>query len=171
VKRWAEFEFLPGTFDALAAIRAAGLRLAVVTNQSSVGRGLLTSRRLQELHRRMLVLCAANGGAIEGVFACEHAPWDGCPCRKPRPGLLLRAIAALGERREHCVYIGDAPEDLLAARAAGVAFMLVRTGRGEETVRHPAYREAPPFFVGRNLSDAARAAVRRLAGDIEAVAA
>ncbi|MEX1254306.1 MAG: HAD-IIIA family hydrolase [Dehalococcoidia bacterium] len=171
VKRWDEFEFLPGALEALATMRAAGLRLAVVTNQSAVGRGLLASHRLREIHRRMLVLCAANGGAIEGVFACEHAPWAGCGCRKPQPGLLRRATAALGEPPERCVFIGDAPEDLLAARAARVPFVLVRTGRGEETLRHAAYRETPPLYVARSLTDAASAVRSRFAARTEPVAA
>ena len=171
VKRWEEFEFLPGAIEALATMRDAGLRLAVVTNQSAVGRGLLASHRLREIHRRMLVLCAANGGAIEGVFACEHAPGEGCRCRKPQAGLLLRAMAALGEPPERCVFIGDAPEDLLAARAAGVPFVLVRTGRGDEALRHPAYRETPPLYVARSLIDAASAVRSRFAIRIEALAA
>ncbi len=151
VTRWEDFCLLPGALRALAALQSAGLRLAVVTNQSMVGRGFVAARALDEIHGRMLALCTASGVAIEGVFVCPHAPWEGCDCRKPRPGLLRRALAALGEPPDACVAIGDSVEDLLAARAANVPFVLVRTGRGEVTRRHPACQEHPPLFVARDL--------------------
>lgn len=157
VTRWEEFRFLPRSLQALAALRGLGLRLAVVTNQSAVGRGLLAPDALHEIHRRMVASCARGGAAIEGVFACPHAPWDGCDCRKPRPGLLLRALAALGEPAEECVAIGDGVEDLLAARAAGVPFVLVRTGRGEETLRHPEFQAHRPVLVAHDLWEACQA--------------
>ena len=157
VRRWEEFRFLPRSLSALAALGRLGLRLAVVTNQSAVGRGLLAPDTLDEIHRRMLAHCARSGAAIQGVFACPHAPWDGCRCRKPRPGLLFEAMAALGEPPERCVVIGDSHEDLRAAEAAGVSFVLVRTGRGEETLRHSDCRTRPPLFVARDLWEACQA--------------
>ena len=135
VTRWEDFRFLPGALEALAALRRLGLRLAVVTNQSAVGRGLIEPGVLDGIHRRMLAACAQRGVVIEAVFVCPHAPGDGCDCRKPRPGLLARAMAALGEPPERCLAIGDGHEDLLAASEAGVPFVLVRTGRGVETAR------------------------------------
>ena len=157
VTRWEEFRFLPGALDGLTALQRLGLRLAVVTNQSAVGRGLLSARTLEEIHRRMLAHCDVQGVTIEGIFVCPHAPWEGCDCRKPRPGLLWEAMAALGEPPERCVAIGDGHEDLLAARAAAVPFVLVRSGRGEETLRHRAFREYPPLFVAQDLWAAALA--------------
>ena len=135
VPRWEDFRFLPRALDALAALQQLGLRLAVVTNQSAVGRGLLEPEALDDIHRRMLAACARNGIVIEAVFVCPHAPWDGCACRKPRPGLLLQAMAALREPPERCLAVGDGYEDLLAADEAGVPFVLVRTGRGRDTAR------------------------------------
>ena len=151
VTRWGEFRFLPRALEALAALQRLGLQLAVVTNQSAVGRGLLAPETLDEIHRRMLERCARGGASIAGVFACPHAPWEGCDCRKPRPGLLVRAMAALGEPPERCVLIGDSDEDLLAAKAAGVPFVLVRTGRGEAALRHPSFRDHPPLLVADDL--------------------
>ena len=151
VTRWEEFRFLPRALDALAALGRLGLRLAVVTNQSAVGRGLMTREDLDEIHRRMIARCAWRGAAIDGVFVCPHLPWQGCGCRKPKPGLLLQALAALGEPPERCVAVGDSADDLLAAKAAGVPFVLVRTGHGEETLRHPSCRQHPPLLVARDL--------------------
>src|SRR3990172_3360515 len=94
VTRWADFRFLPRSLEGLAALRR--LRLAVVTHQSVVGRGLLARQTLEDIPRRMLAPCARGGITIDGVLTCPHTPWDGCDCRKPQPGLLLRAMAALG---------------------------------------------------------------------------
>ena len=157
VTRWRDFCFLPRSLEAMAALRSLGLRLAVVTNQSAVGRGLLSPRMLAEIHGRMQAECASKGAAIEAVFACPHAPWDGCDCRKPRPGLLLRAMAALDEPPEACVAIGDSLGDLRAAEAAGVPFVLVRTGHGEQTLRSLDPREHAKLVVARDLWEAHQA--------------
>src|SRR3990172_3895841 len=108
VTRWEEFQFLPRALAAIANLRRHAV--AVVTNQSAVGRGLLAPDTLAAIHRRMLTHCARHGAIIDGIFACSHAPWDGCGCRKPRPELLLRAMRTLNEPPEHCVAIGDGHE-------------------------------------------------------------
>lgn len=156
VLSWEEFRFLPGALGALAALGQMGLRLAIVTNQSAVGRGLLAEHELAAIHQQMLDRCVRGGARIEGVFVCPHTPWEGCGCRKPRPGLFKRALEVLNERPERCVAVGDSITDLRAAAAADVPFVLVRTGRGEETLRHPACQTYPPVFVGRDLWDVAR---------------
>jgi D-glycero-D-manno-heptose 1,7-bisphosphate phosphatase len=157
VTRWDEFRFLPAALEGLLALRRAGFRLAVVTNQSAVGRGLMSRSALDKIHDRMLARCADADVTIEAVFACPHAPWHGCTCRKPAPGLLRAAMSALGEPPEECVAIGDSEADLLAAHAASVPFVLVRTGHGEETFWREACRRSPPLFVARDLRDAAAA--------------
>ena len=134
VTSWDEFRFLPRALAALAAMRQAGFRVAVVTNQSAVGRGLMAPETLEHIHLQMLDRCRNAGGAIEAVFACVHTPWDACACRKPRPGMIINAIKSLRERPETCVVVGDSASDLRAARTAGVPFILVRTGQGEETL-------------------------------------
>lgn len=162
VTRWGEFSFLPGSLEALAALQVLGMRLAVVTNQPAVGRGLMTADALDEIHRRMRTRCALAGATIEAVFACPHAGGDGCACRKPKPGLLLAALAALNEPPERCTMIGDSIEDMDAARAAGLPFILVRTGRGRETLARLGNRPALPFVVD-DLWEAAQAVQARYA--------
>jgi len=156
VRSWTDFRFLPNALEALAAFGQMGLRLAIVTNQSAVGRGLLAGHELTAIHQQMLDHCVRSGAAIERVFVCPHAPSEGCSCRKPEPGLFTQALAALNERAERCIAVGDSIDDLRAAVAAGVSFVLVRTGRGEETLRHPMCQRYPPVFVGRDLWDVAR---------------
>jgi D-glycero-D-manno-heptose 1,7-bisphosphate phosphatase len=134
VRSWEQFRFLPRALEALAAMSRAGLRLAVVTNQSVVGRGIVPATTLGRIHQRMLDRCARAGARIDGVFACHHAPSAACACRKPEPGLLLQAMAALGEQPSGCLVIGDGSVDVDAALAAGVPCIVVRTGRGRETL-------------------------------------
>jgi D-glycero-D-manno-heptose 1,7-bisphosphate phosphatase len=154
VTSWERFAFLPRSLEALAGMQALGLRVAVVTNQSAVGRGLMTRSALDDIHQRMLARCREAGAAIDAVFACLHAPWDGCACRKPRPGLLLHALAALNEQPKDSILVGDSPEDLRAAHAAGVPFVLVRTGRGEETLARAGADGHRPALVAGDLWDA-----------------
>lgn len=126
---------VPGARAALARLRAAGIRLAVVTNQSGVGRGLLSHRAVREVGERVEQLV----GPIGPWLVCPHAPEDGCRCRKPRPGLVLAAAHALGVRPEECVVIGDVGADVEAARAAGARAILVPT----QTTRRAEVAAAP----------------------------
>ena len=127
IKSVAEWKPLPGSLEAIARLSRAGWRLAVVSNQSGIGRGLFTAATLDRINAHMLDAVAAAGGRIDGVYVCPHRPDQGCDCRKPEPGLLLRAAADLGFAIEGVPFIGDKQSDIDAARAAGARPMLVRS--------------------------------------------
>jgi HAD superfamily hydrolase (TIGR01662 family) len=111
----------PGAREALDRLRAAGIALGVVSNQSGVQRGLLTLEQVECVNRRVEDLV----GSI-GVWAiCPHGPQDDCDCRKPRPGLILAAAQKLGVAAERCAVIGDIGADMEAANAAGARGVLV----------------------------------------------
>lgn len=129
----ADWRWERGALDGLRLLAAAGMRISVVTNQSCLGRGLATPAAIAAVHDRMLREAAAAGAAIHGVFVCPHAPRDRCGCRKPRPGLIRRAVAASRLPRTATLLVGDAREDLEAGRRGGVAVALVRTGKGAAT--------------------------------------
>jgi D-glycero-D-manno-heptose 1,7-bisphosphate phosphatase len=154
VRTQREFRFLPGALEALAALRANDLAVVVVTNQSAVGRGHMTRTRLEGIHRWMLDRVAACGGRLDAVYVCIHAPWEGCMCRKPRPGLLYQAAIDLGIDLDASFLIGDAVSDVEAAVAAGCQPILVQTGRGiaarRELIRQPARHHR----VARDLAHA-----------------
>jgi D-glycero-D-manno-heptose 1,7-bisphosphate phosphatase len=105
----------PGARQLLDRLRAAGLPLAVVSNQSGVGRGLLTLEQVDAVNRRIDDLL----GPFAGFFVCPHAPEDACECRKPKPKLILDAARALGVDPACCVVVGDRESDVEAARNAG----------------------------------------------------
>lgn len=132
----AGVELLAGAAAGLRSLRALGCRLAVVTNQSGVGRGYYTLEDMHAVNRRMVELLAREGVALDGIYFCPHAPESGCACRKPLPGLGLRAARELGFDPQAAVIIGDKRADLGLARAMGARGILVRTGYGRDEERH-----------------------------------
>ena len=130
VKSWDEFEFLPGSLAALAALRRANQRVVVVTNQAAVGRGLLRKEELFEIHRLMSKAVSNAGGSIEAIYACTDTPESGCACRKPGVELFRRASSDLGISLEDSVMVGDTLSDVQAARAAGCRPILVGQDHG-----------------------------------------
>lgn len=133
VRAAGEFRWLPGALTALALLHRSGVRLSVVTNQSGIGRGLMTREDLASVHGRMQAEAAACGGPLDCVLFCPHAPEEGCSCRKPAPGLILAAIERSGIGPGETLAVGDDARDLEAAQRAGVAAALVRTGKGRRT--------------------------------------
>jgi D-glycero-D-manno-heptose 1,7-bisphosphate phosphatase len=130
------YAWLPGAADALARACAGGLGLAVVTNQSAIARGWLTREGLDGIHGRMRAELAAHGVTLEHWLACPHHPdfdpgaGGACACRKPEPGLLLKAARLLGVAPGDCWMVGDSWRDLEAGRRAGCTPVLVTTGKG-----------------------------------------
>jgi D-glycero-D-manno-heptose 1,7-bisphosphate phosphatase len=126
---------VPGARAALGLLRAAAVPVAVVTNQSGVGRGLLTTAQVEAVHARAAELL----GPLGPIFVCPHRPDARCGCRKPAPGLVLAAAAALGVPPVDCAVVGDIGADVAAARAAGARAVLVPTEmtRAEEVDAAP----------------------------------
>lgn len=131
VLTWDDVEFLPGVFVALRELARSTYRVVVVTNQSAVGRGLMAPETLEEINSAILAQIVAEGGRVDAVYVCPHRPDEGCDCRKPRPGMLLKAAADLGLDLSRSYLVGDAVTDVQAGLAASCRPLLVRTGRGE----------------------------------------
>ena len=130
VRTWEQVVFLPGVFDALRALADSGFAVVVVTNQSAIGRGIMAAEALQTIHDKIARRITEEGGRVDAIYACPHRPDDGCPCRKPRPGMLLQAAADLDIDLAASYLVGDAVTDMEAALAAGCRPVMVRTGRG-----------------------------------------
>jgi D-glycero-D-manno-heptose 1,7-bisphosphate phosphatase len=157
VTRWKEFEFLPGVFAALRLFRENGYTALVVSNQSCVGRGLLSWQKLQAITRRMLLEVALTGGAIGKAYYCPHVPGDECNCRKPQPGLLLKAMEDHHGWPAQIYMVGDSESDMEAAARAGCRGLLVQRGA---FLRHGAAGGTPSKVVS-DLLEAANLIVRR----------
>jgi D-glycero-D-manno-heptose 1,7-bisphosphate phosphatase len=133
IKSPDEWRPIPGSLEAIARLHQAGWRVTVASNQSAVGRGLITESDLDAIHRRMEEAAEAAGGRFDGIFYCPHHPDEGCRCRKPLPGLLQAIAAHFDVSLEHVSVIGDSARDIEAATAAGANPALVLTGNGERT--------------------------------------
>jgi D-glycero-D-manno-heptose 1,7-bisphosphate phosphatase len=129
ITRPEQMRLLPGAAAALQSLRAAGFACIVVTNQSAIGRGLMTEADLRLIHDEMLRQLQCEGAALDGLYHCAAAPPEEHPERKPAPGMLLRAARELGIDLGRSWMIGDSARDLLAGRAAGCrGVVLVRSG-------------------------------------------
>src|SRR5207245_11001020 len=116
VKTWNEFEPLPGAIDAIVQMSRSDRTVIILTNQSAIAQGLVSSRTVDDIHRRLAEVVAKQGGYIGGFLVCPHLRDAGCAVRKPAPGLLFRARDELGADLESAVMIGDQVWDVEAAR-------------------------------------------------------
>ena len=157
---------MPGARAALDRLRAAGLRLGVVTNQSGLARGLFTAAQMRAVHARIEALL----GPFDTWQVCPHDDGDACACRKPAPGLVHRAAAALGTTPARCVLVGDIGRDMTAALAAGATGLLVPTPvtRPEEVAAAPHVARDLPAAIGEILrrQAALRPSAPRRAGTV-----
>jgi heptosyltransferase-2 len=128
VKSAAELRLLPGVGPALARLKAAGARLVVVTNQSGVGRGLLTLKDLEAVHARLQGLLEQEDAALDAIYFCPHHPDDGCRCRKPARGMVDRAVSELQLNLRRSYLIGDHARDIQLAKTVGAKAILMTEG-------------------------------------------
>ncbi len=127
VHRWDQFEFLPGAIEAMRQLKQAGYALVVVTNQSGLARGYYSEKQYQELTEAMKQALTDSGVPVDAVYHCPHHPQGvvlnlsiDCDCRKPAPGMILRAELEMDLFLPDSLMIGDKPSDIEAALAAGV---------------------------------------------------
>ncbi|MCX6568256.1 MAG: D-glycero-beta-D-manno-heptose 1,7-bisphosphate 7-phosphatase [Candidatus Aminicenantes bacterium] len=151
VKSWEEFEFLPGALEAFRVLAAGPRQVVVVSNQSGIGRGLVSRETVDEIHARMTEAVRRSGGRIDAIYYCPHRPDEDCPCRKPRPGLILKAARELDIDLAASWLVGDDLRDLETAVAAGVRPILVRTGHGRDLAETRLARVSYPVDVFEDL--------------------
>ncbi|MGH3182291.1 MAG: D-glycero-alpha-D-manno-heptose-1,7-bisphosphate 7-phosphatase, partial [Streptosporangiaceae bacterium] len=132
-----EFHIYPYAAEAVRRANQAGWAAVVVTNQAGVARGLFPEAAVKELHRMLAEHLAAQGAKLDGIYYCPHHPEgtvagyaEACTCRKPQPGMLLRAAHELGLNLSSSWVVGDRRYDVAMAHAAGAKAVLVRTGYG-----------------------------------------
>lgn len=128
LSRADQVELLADVPAALRALQEAGLALVIISNQSGIGRGLLTKRDLERVHAHLLQLLAEEGIRIDGSYYCVHAPWDRCMCRKPSPGMLYQAAEDLDLVLTSSFMVGDKLSDVVAGRRAQCCTVLVTDG-------------------------------------------
>jgi D-glycero-D-manno-heptose 1,7-bisphosphate phosphatase len=162
VNHVSRLRLLPGSAGALARIREAGFLSVVVTNQSGVARDYFEESVVRETNQRLKELLAAGGASVDAIYYCPHHPREGvppyrldCDCRKPRPGMLLRAARELGIDLGRSYMVGDGLVDVEAGTAAGVVPILVLTGYGRGHFEHRRSRwRVEPAHVAEDLTAA-----------------
>jgi len=154
VKHPGELVMIPGSAAAVARLNAAGWRVAVCTNQSCVGRGIIDIAMLERIHDRLRDELRPHGASIDRIYFAPDAPWQATEMRKPKPGMLRQAMADLRHGPEQTVMIGDALRDLEAAAAARCRRILVRTGLGRATQAKGLPAGILPVAVRESLAEA-----------------
>ncbi|UCD33841.1 MAG: D-glycero-beta-D-manno-heptose 1,7-bisphosphate 7-phosphatase [Desulfobacterales bacterium] len=156
IKSWAEFEFLPGSLEAIRQLTLNQFEIIIITNQSAVNRKLITKGNLEYLHNRLHKAVASKGGQIRDIFFCPHTPEEACTCRKPKTGLIYRAQQKHQIDLASSAMVGDSAKDIECARNAGCRYaILVKTGNGIEAVNILNNKAIHPDFVAQDLLDAA----------------
>lgn len=154
VKTPAELVMLPGAAEAVARLNNAGRLVALVSNQSVVGRGIIDAAMLARIQEKLTGELAGAGARLDAVFYCPDAPHAAGPRRKPAPGMLFEAMRQFRTAAEDTVMIGDQLSDLEAASAAGCRRILLRTGKGAATQAEGLPRRVLPVAVCEDLSAA-----------------
>ncbi len=157
-----EIIIYPASYQAVRKLNAAGLLTIVITNQSGIGRGLLTENDLAALHNQMSASFSNQGARLDAFYYCPHyekSPTPhyrlDCTCRKPNAGLALRAAADFGVDLERSYMVGDKVEDILFGLTIRATPVLVRTGFGEESLPRLQEVGAKPAFVAGDILEAA----------------
>ena len=125
--RIQDFELLPTAPQAIRLLNRHGFKVIIVTNQSGISRGYLSEETLQQIHHHMRHELARHGALIDATYYCTHHPDDGCDCRKPRPGLLLKATHDLDIDLGRSFMIGDHDRDIEAGKAVGCRTALINS--------------------------------------------
>ncbi len=147
IKSPDEWIAIPGSLEAIARLNRAGIKVAVATNQSGIARKYYDINTLDLIHKKMERSLNDVGGHIDKVFFCPHGPDDNCDCRKPKTGLMHQIANHFHCDLSRVYLIGDSLRDIQAAQAVGSQGILVKTGKGLQTLAaNPTELKDLPIF-------------------------
>ncbi len=164
IKAPEEWVAVPGALEAVSRLNHAGWHVAVATNQSGIGRGMIDMAAVNAVHAHMMRSLQGFGGRIDAVFFCPHTPQDGCDCRKPLPGMALDIGRRYGVDLREVPMVGDTLRDLQAAQAAGCEPHLIRSGRAAALSAAEVAEliaQVPGTFVHQSLGELASHLLQR----------
>lgn len=154
-------EVYPYSYEAIRRINKAGFLAVVVTNQSGIGRGLIDEERLKDIHQRMFDLFKENNAMLAGFYYCPHyinsinpEYRKDCACRKPNPGMALKAADELDIELNGSYMVGDKMEDIEFGLNIDATPVLLLTGHGQKTLQHLSEKSFRPAFVAKDLLEA-----------------
>lgn len=166
--RVEDFELLPGTSGAIRLLNDAKIPVIVISNQTVVARGLCSEEEVGRIHQRMVDDLARGEAKVDGIFYCPHSPQADiesyrldCPWRKPKSGMLKKAIELLGDPKRRFM-VGDMARDVLAGKDAGCMTIMVRTGHRGEDQLYGQDPNATPDVWAEDLSEAVSIILKKL---------
>ncbi len=152
IKNWSEFEFLPGSRQALEKLFLGGFAAIIITNQSMINRKMVSRDALADIHARMKAAVRSGGGLIKDIFFCPHTPDEHCNCRKPKPGMIFWAKETYRIKIDSAYMIGDSAKDIECAHNAGCGHaILVKTGNGTQAEKILTQKNIYPDHVAADL--------------------
>lgn len=158
IKSWKEFEFLPGSIEAIKSLNDNGYDIFVISNQAGVSKGLYSQESLDELTRNMLKDVEAQGGRIKSVRYCIHIPSDGCNCRKPKTGMIEESTKGLDIDFNKTYFVGDSRLDIGAGKNMGCKTILLLTGKeNPDDIKN---WDPNPDFIKKDLKEAVQWVLR-----------
>ncbi|HCU80661.1 MAG TPA: D-glycero-beta-D-manno-heptose-1,7-bisphosphate 7-phosphatase [Chloroflexi bacterium] len=151
-----DIRIIPRSLQAIANLTKSEYAIVIVTNQSAIGRRLITPEIAQQINEFILNKIQSAKGVIDGIYVCPHHPKTHCNCRKPKPGLLIQAATELNLDLEKSWLIGDAITDIQAAIAVKANPILVATGRGADQANTLDNNKLAHIPFEKDLYDAAK---------------
>jgi histidinol-phosphate phosphatase family protein len=125
IVRWDDFEILPGVVEAIQTLNQSAYRVIIVTNQRALARNKITLAALEEMHGKLVATVAEHGAIIDGIYFCPHDLETNCDCRKPKAGMLLRALKEFEIDPQKSWMVGDSPVDIEAGKRSGCRTALI----------------------------------------------
>ena len=155
VRDWSQVKVFPEAIKALSNPALEGYKIVIVTNQSAVGRKIISIETATNINDRLVNLIRSENGRLDSAYLWPHDPNDDCDCRKPKPGLLLQAAQNLSLDLERSWMVGDAWTDIQAGHAANVqGVIIIKTGRGADQLSLSPPRDIGDYLVCEDLSQA-----------------
>ncbi|MCP3875329.1 MAG: D-glycero-beta-D-manno-heptose 1,7-bisphosphate 7-phosphatase [Desulfobacteraceae bacterium] len=163
IKSPSEFEFIPNSAQAIALLTKKGFHVIVITNQSLIGRKMVTMETLDCIFKKMIEGVKKQGGHINDIFFCPHTPTDDCSCRKPKPGLINDAQKKYQIALDRSCMVGDSAKDIECALTAGCkTTVLVKTGNGIKAEQALSKKGIAPDYIASDLYEAALWIIRNV---------
>ncbi len=161
ITRVDQIHLYEGAVPALRMLKEMGYRIVIVSNQAGVAKALLTEQALQEINNALLSMLKAEGILIDRLYYCPHHPEavvpeykKACECRKPKTGMVMRAVKELGVQVQGAYMIGDKLTDIELARNFGGRGILLLTGYGKEEIKKLDPQKHNPVYIGKDILDA-----------------
>lgn len=147
---------ISGAAEAIRLLNEADMLAIVVSNQSGVGRGYFSTATVEAIHQRLAKQLAIHGAYVDAIYYCPHHPSEGCNCRKPKTGMLVRAARDYRIDMQRAFVVGDKVSDLDAGRQVGCKTVLVLTGYGEQARETSNNTSFQPDYISTDLYDAVK---------------